>query len=56
MTAKTSGDSGSGVSRDIFQAIQDSFTTQGTQASAGISPACEIPPPRRAETRSDQAR
>jgi hypothetical protein len=32
MTAKTSGDSSPGVSHDIFQAIQDSFTTQGTQA------------------------
>jgi hypothetical protein len=31
MTAKTSGDSGLGVSRDIFRTIQDSFTTQGTQ-------------------------
>jgi len=31
MTPKTSGDSGSGVSHDIFRAIQDSFTTQETQ-------------------------
>jgi hypothetical protein len=27
--AKTSGDSGPGVSHDIFRPIQDSFTTQG---------------------------
>ena len=29
MTPKTSGDSGPGVSHDIFRPIQDSFTTQG---------------------------
>jgi hypothetical protein len=29
ITAKTSGDSGSRVSHDIFRPIQDSFTTQG---------------------------
>jgi hypothetical protein len=29
MTAKTSGDSGPGVSGIIFRGIQDSFTTQG---------------------------
>src|SRR6266403_2908910 len=38
MAAKTSGDSGPGVSRDIFRRIHDSFTTQ--------APAPEPPPPR----------
>jgi len=32
ITAKTSGDSGPGVSHDIFRPIQDSFTTQGFKA------------------------
>jgi hypothetical protein len=36
MTAKTSGDSGSGVSRDIFRAIQDSFTTQWVAANRRV--------------------
>ena len=50
MTAKTSGDSGSGVSRDIFRAIQDSFTTQGLKPEMArpglkISLACEAPAP-----------
>jgi hypothetical protein len=40
MTAKTSGDSSPGVSRDIFCRIQDSFTTQGLERGGGpIAPA-----------------
>ena len=60
ITAKTSGDSGPGVSHDIFRPIQDSFTTQETQGGMAwgleISLACEALVARPAETVSDQAR
>jgi len=35
---KTSGDSGSGVSQDIFRPIQDSFTTQGFKPETARRP------------------
>jgi hypothetical protein len=35
MACKTSGDSGRGVSGNIFRGIQDSFTTQGLTAGRG---------------------
>jgi hypothetical protein len=35
MAGKTSGDSGLGVSGNIFRGIQDSFTTQGLTAGMG---------------------
>ena len=57
---ETSGDSGPGVSHDIFRPIQDSFTTQETQGGMAwgleISLACEALVPRRAETLSRRAR
>ena len=52
IAAKTSGDSGPGVSHDIFGPIQDSFTTQGFRPEmapgghkVGFSLGCEAPAP-----------
>jgi hypothetical protein len=45
MTAKISGDSGPGVSINIFLTIQDSFTTQGLLRNPGYRLAAAEPKP-----------